>query len=119
MTCRLFALSFDAGDPVRLAHFWSGLLGWELADENLDGIMLLPSDAHGFRFRFLPTLEQKSGPNQVHLHLTSTSPDGQQSIVERALELGGRHIDVGQLPEEGHVVLPDPDGNEFCVLSPR
>jgi hypothetical protein len=36
--------------------------------------------------------------------------------VARALELGGRHVDVGQRPEEGHVVLADPDGNEFCVI---
>lgn len=36
--------------------------------------------------------------------------------MARALELGGTHIDVGQLPEEGHVVLADPDGNEFCVI---
>lgn len=36
--------------------------------------------------------------------------------MARALRLGGKHIDVGQLPEEGHVVLADPDGNEFCVI---
>jgi hypothetical protein len=30
----------------------------------------------------------------------------------------GRHHDVGQLPEEEHVVLADPEGNEFCVIQP-
>ena len=30
----------------------------------------------------------------------------------------GRHLDVGQLPEEDHVVLADPGGNEFCVIEP-
>jgi predicted enzyme related to lactoylglutathione lyase len=38
--------------------------------------------------------------------------------VSRSLELGARHIDVGQRPEEGHVVLADPEGNEFCVIEP-
>ena len=38
--------------------------------------------------------------------------------MARALGLGARHIDVGQLPEEGHVVLADPEGNEFCVIEP-
>ncbi|GAB3332728.1 hypothetical protein GCM10027452_06090 [Micromonospora halotolerans] len=33
-----------------------------------------------------------------------------------ALELGGGHLDVGQRPEEGHIVLADPEGNEFCVI---
>src|SRR5262249_55873413 len=34
------------------------------------------------------------------------------------LELGAHHLDVGQRPEEGHVVLSDPGGNEFCVIEP-
>lgn len=32
--------------------------------------------------------------------------------------LGARHLDVGQRPEEGHVVLADPAGNDFCVIEP-
>lgn len=36
--------------------------------------------------------------------------------MARALALGASHIDVGQRPEEGHVVLADPEGNEFCVI---
>jgi len=28
MTCRLFALCIDANDPLRLARFWAGVLGW-------------------------------------------------------------------------------------------
>jgi len=118
MTAHLFALCFDANDPLGLARFWSGVLGWELFDDPDDGIALLPSDDTGFRLRFHPTQQQKTGPNQLHLHLTSTSLDDQQSTVDRALGLGGRHIDVGQLPEEGHVVLADPEGNEFCVIEP-
>ena len=54
----------------------------------------------------------------MHFDLTSASPEDQRQTVARALELGGRHIDVGQRPEEGHVVLADPEGNEFCVIEP-
>jgi predicted enzyme related to lactoylglutathione lyase len=118
MPCRLVALSFDANDPLRLARFWAGLLGWEMADESHDGIALLPSDDTGFRIRFLPTQEQKAGQNRMHFDLTSTSLEDQQQTVARALGLGARHIDVGQRPEEGHVVLADPEGNEFCVIEP-
>src|SRR6266508_1299257 len=118
MTAHLHALCFDANDPLGLASFWAGVLGRELTDDPHEGIALLPSDDTCFRFRFLPTQKQKTGPNQMHLHLTSTSLDDQQSTVDRALGLGGRHIDVGQLPEEGHVVLADPEGNEFCVIEP-
>src|SRR5262245_40223863 len=109
MTCELLAICFDANDPLRLARFWGGMLGQETADDTHDGIALMPSDDTGFRFRFRPTQEQKSGPNDRHFHLTSTSLEHQQQTVARSLELGARHIDVGQLPEEGHVVLADPD----------
>jgi len=115
MTSHLDALCFGANDPLRLARFWAGMLDRKIAD---DGLTLRPSDDTGFSFRFQPTQEQKTGPNQIHLHLTSTSLQDQQSTVARALGLGGQHIDVGQLPEEGHVVLADPEGNEFCVIEP-
>jgi predicted enzyme related to lactoylglutathione lyase len=77
-----------------------------------------PNDDTAFGLRFVPSQEQKAGQNQLHFDLTSTSLDDQRATVERALRLGGRHIDVGQLPEEGHVVLADPEGNEFCVIEP-
>ncbi|MFL6096760.1 MAG: VOC family protein [Blastococcus sp.] len=118
MPARLVALTFDANSPRRLARFWAGVLGWEMARDSSDGSALLPSDDTGFLLRFLPTEEAKSGPNQMHLDLTSTSLEDQQQTVARALELGARHIDVGQRPEEGHVVLADPEGNEFCVIEP-
>src|SRR4029077_4615325 len=75
-------------------------------------------DDTGFRIWFLPAHEQKAGQNQMHFHLTSTSLQDQQQTVAISLGLGARHIDVGQRPEEGHVVLADPEGNEFCVIEP-
>jgi predicted enzyme related to lactoylglutathione lyase len=119
MTSHLVAVCFDANDPLRLAHFWAGVLGWEMTEDPDDGIAILqPSDDIGFRLDFPATQEQKTGPNQMHFHLTSTSQAVQQQTVARSLALGARHIDVGQRPEEGHVVLADPEGNEFCVIEP-
>ncbi|MFZ2176652.1 MAG: VOC family protein, partial [Rhodococcus sp. (in: high G+C Gram-positive bacteria)] len=45
-------------------------------------------------------------------------PEDQQAEVKRLLSLGARHADVGQ-GEQSWVVLADPEGNEFCVLSSR
>ncbi|MBE1585943.1 VOC family protein [Nonomuraea angiospora] len=118
MACGLHALCFDAHDPLRLARFWAGVLDWELVEDPRDGVALLPSDDTGFRIRFLPSQAQKIGQNQMHFDLTSTSLEDQQETVARALKLGGRHIDVGQGPEDEHVVLADPEGNEFCVIEP-
>jgi len=118
MTSNLDALCFDANDPARLARFWAGVLGWKVGDDPRGGIVLLPSDDTGFQLRFLPTKEPKVGLNRMHFDLTSTSADDQQDTVARALGLGARHFDVGQRPEEEHVVLADPEGNEFCVIEP-
>ncbi|TFV53031.1 VOC family protein [Blastococcus sp. TF02A-35] len=118
MTCRLVSLTVDALDPEGLARFWAGLLGWQPDRAAGDGATLLPADDTGFSLRFLPTAEPKTAKNGKHLDLTSGSWDDQERTVARALELGGRHVDIGQLPEEQHVVLADPEGNEFCVIEP-
>ncbi|MEV6522384.1 VOC family protein [Longispora sp. NPDC051575] len=118
MTSHLFAVCFDALEPARVARFWSALLGWEPAEDPADGVTLLPNDDTGFRLRFVPTTEPKVTQNQMHFDLTSTSLENQRETVARALDLGGQHADVGQTGDEGHVVLADPEGNEFCVIEP-
>jgi catechol 2,3-dioxygenase-like lactoylglutathione lyase family enzyme len=117
MTPRLHALCVDARDPDGLARFWAGVLGWERSDEAGDPV-LLPDDDTGFRLRFLPTQEPKTVPNQMHFDLTSTSLEDQAEKVERAIALGARRIDIGQGPDAAHVVLADPEGNEFDVIEP-
>ncbi|MFJ6718534.1 MULTISPECIES: VOC family protein [unclassified Streptomyces] len=117
MASQLFAICFNAARPSDLARFWSGLLGWESVDGPDEDVVILPPVSTGFRIRFLPSDEPKIGRNRAHFDLTSTAPESQRQTVARALELGGRNIDVGQLPEEGHMVLADPEGNEFCVIA--
>jgi predicted enzyme related to lactoylglutathione lyase len=118
MTTNLVALCIDANDPLRIARFWSGVLDRRLVDEAPEGYGLVPNDDTGFAIECFPTGAPKLGPNQLHLDLTSTSVENQRRTVARALELGAHHIDIGQRPEEGHVVLADPEGNEFCVIEP-
>jgi hypothetical protein len=120
MTVRLHAVAFDANDPRGLATFWAGLLDRQLVDDPDGGYALPPVDGDdpGFHLRFHPSQEHKRGPNQLHFDLTSASLEDQQETVDRALRLGGRHLDIGQRPDEGHVVLADPEGNELCVIPP-
>jgi predicted enzyme related to lactoylglutathione lyase len=118
VTVHLAALALDANDPPLLARFWGAVLRRETLDLDDGGVAILPSDGTEFRIELYPTSEPKVGPNQTHLHLTSTSLDDQQETVARALRLGGQHLDVGQRPDEGHLVLADPEGNEFCVIEP-
>ncbi|MEU8001730.1 VOC family protein [Catellatospora sp. NPDC049111] len=118
MTSRLAALCFNALEPLPLARFWAGVLGRQLVDDPHDGVVLLPDDDTAFRIRFVPSTEPKIGQNRAHFDLPSASLQAQRQTVATALELGGRHIDVGQGPDADHVVLADPEGNEFCVIEP-
>ena len=117
-TSRLVALCFDANDPLGLARFWAEALRWEMSAEASDDIGLVPTDGTRFRIRFVAVADEKHGKNSIHLDLTSTTIDDQQETVRRLIELGARHIDVGQGPDDEHVVLADPEGNEFCVIEP-
>lgn len=118
MSSRLVSLCLDANDPLRLARFWAEALRWDV-DDPVDGdIGLAPTDGTRFQILFEPVAERKVGQNRVHLDLTTTSVDDQQASVAHLIGLGARHIDIGQQPDEGHVVLADPEGNEFCILEP-
>jgi len=44
---------------------------------------------------------------------------GRMPTLARLRAAGASPADVGQGPEVTWVVLADPEGNEFCVLSPR
>lgn len=118
MTSRLVALRFDANDPLLLARFWAGTLNWEIHDEGDGEIGLVPTDGTKLPISFLPVPEKKTGRNPIHLDLATTSVDDQMGTVERLIELGAHHIDIGQARDERHVVLADPEDNEFCVIEP-
>ena len=111
MTRELVGISWDALEPEHLARFWSALLGRTLSDTSV-----IPDGGSGFRIEFVASSRMKAGQNRIHLDLTSSSDEDQAAMVERALRLGGSHADVGQRADEPHVVLADPEGNEFCVI---
>jgi predicted enzyme related to lactoylglutathione lyase len=118
MTRRLVNLCFDANDPVRLARFWASALGWEIDDETHDEIGVLPTDGTRFILVFRPVPGPKTAKNPIHLDLVSESVEHQRAVVERLIELGAAHVDVGQGADADadHVVLADPEGNEFCIV---
>ncbi|MEI7058078.1 VOC family protein [Nocardioides sp. CCNWLW239] len=115
MTPRRFGICIDANDPERVAGFWAAVLGREIETGD-DEVRLAPRAEEDLRIRFLPTDTAKTLANPHHLHLTSRLPEDQQRTVDRLIGLGATHLDVGQLPEEDHIVLGDPEGNELCVI---
>jgi predicted enzyme related to lactoylglutathione lyase len=117
MATGLWSVVFDANDRVALARFWAAALGW-VYGEDQGCSSVTGRDGTLRRLEFVSSPNEKQSANWMHFDLTSTSIEDQRATVERLLELGARHIDIGQGPDSEHFVLADPEGNEFCILEP-
>lgn len=103
----------DAADPAMLGRWWADALGWIVVNDQPDEFEIRPAADQLPGLIFEPVAHAKSGKNRLHLDFR---PDDQQVEVARLLGLGARHADIGQ-GQQPWVVLADPEGNEFCVLS--
>ena len=120
MDLRIQCLCIDTTDPSRLAGFWEPALGWRRTYDEDDQVVLeppkgSPEDGIAPDLLFLRVPEEKAVKNRLHLDLR---PKDQAAEVARLEALGARRADVGQGPDVSWVVMADPDGNEFDVLSP-
>ena len=123
MTSFVSHTSIDCRDAYALSEWWKHLLGYTdvPGDPNEPGheecMVLDPETGHSILFIEVP--EEKSGKNRVHLDLRPRSGT-QAEEVERLLSLGAAEVaDRRGIhgPGSGWVVLADPEGNEFCILS--
>jgi hypothetical protein len=105
----------DARDPIALGRWWANALEWVVVGEEADELEIRPAPDRlpGLLFGAVP--EPKTGKNRLHLDFR---PVDQDAEVERFLGLGATRADVGQV-DVPWVVLADPEGNEFCILSSR
>ena len=65
-----------------------------------------------------PPLMPTTGKNRQHFDIAPPVDGDQNAEVDRLVWLGASRIDIGQ-GEVSWVVMADPDGHEFCVLTPR
>lgn len=105
----------DARDPVALGRWWADALGWVIVNDDADEFEIRETADRSPGIIFEPVGEAKQQKNRVHLDFR---PDDQEAEVQRLLGLGASPVDVGQ-GDVPWVVLADPEGNEFCVLSSR
>jgi Glyoxalase-like domain len=115
MGLRFSEICIDATDVNALGSWWANALGWEHEVGEDGDIVLHPPGGAGPDWVFLAVPDDKVVKNRIHLDFT---PDDQQAEVDRLIGLGARHVDIGQ-GEQSWVVLADPEGNEFCVLSAK
>ena len=110
------AVVVDADDHRALAEFWRRLLDVEVAEEIEDWVQLTP-DPGGVYLAFQPAPDG-AAPAGMRI-----PPDLEVEDVDAArasiVELGGREVRVVHEPNgDTHLVMADPEGNEFCILPP-
>ena len=120
----LQCITVDAHNPKALAEFWAEALGWTVGEDGDDIGWWIEHELNdpkktGFPdILFLKVPDSKVVKNRLHLDLR---PDNQAAEVARLESLGAKKIDIGQStdPDTTWVVMADPEGNEFCILSAR
>ncbi len=105
----------DADDPVSLGSWWRHALGWVIVNDDPEAFEIQPEADRLPGLLFVRADEAKVTKNRLHLDFR---PDDQTREVDRLLGLGASRVDTSQ-GRQKWVVLADPEGNEFCVLSSR
>lgn len=117
MSSSIAALALDAIAPQRIADFWCEVLGWRVLDRDDDGVITIGADFHEWpTIDVIPVPEHKKVKNRLHLDLRAEDRSTEAEL-QRLEALGAQHVDVGQEADVTWVVLADPEGNEFCLLS--
>lgn len=116
MTSAWFSVVVDCEDPARLAAFWCAVLDYQVVFSSDAIVDIAPNGDAYPGIEFIRAERTSSDKGRLHLDL---NPHDQDAEVTRLLALGARRVDVGQPSDASWVVLADPEGNAFCVLSPQ
>jgi Glyoxalase-like domain len=121
-----WTLSCDANDPHRLADFWAQALGYiREPGHDPDGASIIDPEGKAPAIGWLRVPEGKSAKNRLHIDIRVAGEGpwdmvGRERLIRAKVpELVARGATVVRDEyAEGvldHVVMLDPEGNEFCV----
>jgi catechol 2,3-dioxygenase-like lactoylglutathione lyase family enzyme len=138
-------ITFDCADPGKLATFWAEALGYRVQDppegfatwdDALEAFGVPPEhrndasavndpDGSGPRVFFQKVPEGKQVKNRVHLDVRAApglAGDERMTAFEaeaaRLVGLGATRLERHEPSpplQAGHIILADPEGNEFCL----
>ena len=112
------AIIVQSADPSALADFWAAATGHRIVRESRTIATLRADDGRGPWLEFLALDEPKTTKNRLHIDVAAHPGENQLAEVARLRALGATPLDpTGQ--DTPWVVLTDPEGNEFCVLTSR
>jgi hypothetical protein len=132
-------LTFDCADAVKLAQFWKLALGYvdepppppfTTREEWLDSLdlpdgdeggaaWLCDPDGAGPRLSLLEVPEPKTAKNRLHIDIRVADRSSRQAkwaaVTTEVARLAAAGAKVLTQDAQHHVVMADPEGNEFCV----
>jgi catechol 2,3-dioxygenase-like lactoylglutathione lyase family enzyme len=141
MASKLGNITFDCADPTALATFWADVFGYPhpewpedmkaellangLTEEDLaDRSAIDDPTGEGPRFFFHQVPEGKVAKNRMHIDIQSVpgkhaTDEELAAERDRIVALGATVVVNFDKPwgpvRERHVVMRDPEGNEFCL----
>ncbi|MGX1160906.1 hypothetical protein FBY31_0727 [Arthrobacter sp. SLBN-100] len=104
-------------DPRAMARFWGGATDWTVHEVTDGSARLRSATGVGPYLEFHRVSEVKTELGRAHLDLMPYPADDQSAEVDRLRALGATDVDLGQ-GDVPWVCLADPEGNDFCVLTP-
>jgi catechol 2,3-dioxygenase-like lactoylglutathione lyase family enzyme len=143
-TYREVQVTFDCADPAALSEFWREVLGypeeappapfgswtealdaWGVPEDHRNdyGAISTP-DKSGPRLFFQKVPEGKTAKNRVHLDVRAAPGlTGEERMAaleaeaERLVGFGATRLQRFEpdVITSGHIVMTDPEGNEFCL----
>jgi predicted enzyme related to lactoylglutathione lyase len=123
VTSRISHTSIDSRSSYHQSVFWAAVLDWteDPADPNLpehDECLIMSRDGAQLLL-FINVPEDKVVKNRIHLDLRPVDGTREEEVA-RLIQLGATEVADFRRPDgSGWITLTDPEGNEFCVLSPK
>ncbi|MER7165808.1 VOC family protein [Micromonospora sp. NPDC000207] len=111
------AVVVDCVDPRAMARFWGAATDWTVHEVTDHDAVLRSAKGVGPYLRFVRSPEAKTGWNRVHLDVRPYPGDDPETETARLVTLGATVVDLGAAVVPW-TVLADPEGNEFCLLTP-
>ncbi|WP_026212066.1 VOC family protein [Longispora albida] len=104
----------DCADPQAMATFWGQAMDWTVQRVTEDIAVMRSAKEVGPYLIFARTPDAKTVWNRVHLDIRPYPGDDIEAEAARLVALGATAVDL-DVPWK---VFADPEGNEFCLLSP-
>ena len=130
MALRWYTVVVDSHDVATLAEWWRETLEWQQVYSSDDEVVIVPPHLLDASIASTPWNQQNPGlvfvtvpegktvKNRLHIDLAPHTSDDRDAEIAKLLERGATKVDVGQA-DAPWLVLADPEGNEFCVLTSR